>query len=114
MPPMSGRMRKPDKVGLIPFTFCKKSGRKVRAPNMANPMTKPMALADEKTRSPNSRSGMTGSLARCSARKKRRIRATPTNAQVTLCVEAQDHEMPPRLAKTINNVAPPESRTVPA
>ena len=63
MPSISGRMRSPDAVGLTPLTICMNSGRKVSAPNMANPMTKPMALAALKTRSRKSFSGITGSAA---------------------------------------------------
>src|ERR1700733_15003596 len=51
MPSINGRMRRPDAVGLTPLTICMYSGRKVSAPNMAKPMTKPMELAALKTRS---------------------------------------------------------------
>ena len=63
MPSISGRMRSPDAVGLTPLTICMYRGRKVSAPNMANPMTKPMELAALKTRSRKSFSGITGSAA---------------------------------------------------
>ena len=36
--------RTPDSVGLTPLTTWRKRGRKVRAPYMAKPTTKPMAL----------------------------------------------------------------------
>ena len=49
-PPISGNRRTPDWMALIPFTSWKKRGRKVSAPNMANPTTNPMALAAAKTR----------------------------------------------------------------
>ena len=65
---MIGRRRKPDAVGLTPFTFCMNSGRNVSAPNMANPITKPMELAAVKTRTRNSDSGITGSAAPRSAK----------------------------------------------
>ena len=40
---MSGVSRSPEMVGLSPFTTCMYRGRKVMAPNMAKPTTKPMA-----------------------------------------------------------------------
>ena len=49
-PPIIGHRRSPDSVGLTPFTTWRNRGRKVRAPNMANPTTKPIALVAVKTR----------------------------------------------------------------
>ena len=77
---MSGKMRRPDAVGLTPLTFCKKSGRNVSAPNMAKPITKPMALAAVKTRIRKRLSGITGSTARCSTSRKPAASTTPRPA----------------------------------
>ena len=110
---MSGNSRNPDNVGLTFFTSCKKMGRKVSAPNMAKPMTKPMELAALNTLSRNSLSGITGSLARCSTTRKRRVATTPATTRATLLSDPQLHEMPPKLAKRMNNVAAPESMRVP-
>ena len=52
-------------------------GRKVRAPNMANPKTKPTALAVENTRLANSPRGITGSAARRSTNKNRTVSTAP-------------------------------------
>ena len=76
------------------------------APNMAKPTTKPMALAAENTRFLNSRSGMTGSLARRSATRNssgqhhaghRRGRPSPASPRRS--------EVPPRLVKSTSAVA---------
>ena len=80
MPTISGRMRRPETVGLTSFTFCMKSGRKVSAPNMAKPMTKPMELAAEKTRMRKSFMGMTGSAAAISTKTKATRSSTPIPA----------------------------------
>ena len=114
MPSISGKIRKPDAVGLMPFTFCMNKGRNVSAPNMAKPMTKPMALAAVKTRTRKSESGMTGSAAARSARTKATARTTPTVAQATLGTDPQAHEIPPRLAKRIRDVADPARSSDPA
>ena len=109
IPNMRGNRRRPDSVGLTFFTSWRKSGRKVSAPNMAKPMTKPMELAAVKTRSRNSLRGMTGSLARCSTRRKRRVSTMPPTTSATLLSDPQLHEMPPRLAKRMSSVAAPDS-----
>ena len=80
MPSISGKMRRPDTVGLTPLTFCMNSGRKVSAPNMAKPMTKPMALAAVKTRTRKSFSGITGSAATRSTKTKATASTTPSTA----------------------------------
>ena len=49
-PAISGTSRSPEMVGLTPLTTCMYCGRKVIAPNIENPTTKPMALLTEKTR----------------------------------------------------------------
>ena len=67
---MSGSSRNPDAGGLRPLASWKKMGRKVSAPNMAKPMTKPTALAAENTRLANNPRGMTGSAARRSTTRK--------------------------------------------
>ena len=110
---MSGKSRRPDNVGLTFFTSCKKMGRKVSAPNMAKPMTKPMELAALNTLSRNSLRGITGSLARCSTKRKRRVATTAATTRATLLSDPQLHEMPPRLAKRMNNVAAAERASVP-
>ena len=112
-PNMRGNKRKPDSVGLTFFTSCKKIGRKVSAPNMAKPITKPIELAALNTLSRNSLRGITGSLARCSTRRKRRVATTAATTNATLLSDPQLHEMPPRLAKRMNNVAAAESVRVP-
>ena len=114
IPSMTGRIRRPDAVGLTPFTSCMNSGRKVSAPNMASPITKPMALAALNTEARNSLSGMTGSSARCSTMTKPTARTTPSSAVRTLGAESQAHVIPPRLAKRIKDVADPASNAVPA
>ena len=114
MPSISGRMRSPDAVGLTPLTICMYSGRKVSAPNMAKPMTKPMALAALKTRSRNSFSGITGSAARRSAKRNATASTTPRTAVRMLGAETQAHEIPPRLAKMMSDVAEPASSNDPA
>ena len=111
---MSGRMRSPEAVGLTPFTFCMNNGRNVSAPNMAKPMTKPMALAAVKTRTRKSASGITGSAATRSAKTKATARTTPTTAQAMLGTDPQAHEIPPRLAKRMRDVADPARSSVPA
>ncbi len=113
MPSMSGKMRSPDTVGLTPLTFWRNSGRNVRAPNMAKPITKPMALAALKTRTVNSFNGITGSAANRSAKKKPTASTTPRTAVEMLGAETQAHETPPKLAKTISDVADPASNTRP-
>ena len=81
---------------------------------MANPMTKPMELAALKTRIPKSFSGITGSAAPRSAKTKATARTTPTMAQAMLGRDAHAHEIPPRLAKSMSDVAEPASSSVPA
>ena len=83
-PPIIGNSRTPDSVGLTPLTICRNRGRKVKAPNMAKPTTKPMALAEVNTRLPKSLSGMTGSAARRSAQRKRPARTTPPTPRPTM------------------------------
>ncbi len=61
---MSGSSSRPDWVGETPRTICRYTGRNTMAPNMAKPMMNPMALATEKIRLRNSRSGRIGSAAR--------------------------------------------------
>ncbi len=80
-PPIRGKSRTPDWMGLIPFTSWKKSGRKVRAPNMAKPTTNPMALAAANTRLAKRGSGITGSTARRSASRNRTVKTTPATAR---------------------------------
>ncbi len=77
---MIGRIRSPDTVGLTPFTFCMNSGRKVSAPNIAKPITKPIALAEVKTRIRKSVKGMTGSAATRSTRTKATASTIPSTA----------------------------------
>ena len=43
-PTTTGSMARPDLVGDMPITPCRKSGRKMIAPNMATPERKPKAL----------------------------------------------------------------------
>ena len=74
-----GNRRTPDSIGLIPFTSWRNRGRKVSAPNMANPTTNPMALAAVNTELAKRLRGITGSAARRSANKK----ATPMTAPPT-------------------------------
>ena len=114
MPSISGRIRRPDAVGLTPLTICMYSGRKVSAPNMANPMTKPMALAALKTRSLKSLSGMTGSVAPRSANKNAPANTTPRTAVAMLGAETHAHEIPPKLAKMMSDVAEPARSSAPA
>jgi hypothetical protein len=90
------------------------SGRKVSAPNMANPMTKPMALAALKTLSLKSLSGITGSAATRSTKRNATANATPRAAVATLGTETQAHEIPPRLAKMMSDVAEPARSSDPA
>ena len=78
---MSGNSRRPDWMALTPRTSWKNRGRKVRAPSMAKPTTKPMALAALKTRLANRGSGMIGSTARRSASRKRTAKTTPATAR---------------------------------
>ena len=86
---MTGSMRRPDWVGLAPFTVWKKTGRKVRAPNMAKPTTKPTALAAEKTRLAKRRSGSTGSAARRSTTRNRAVATTPSTTRPIMKAEPQ-------------------------
>ncbi len=113
MPSIRGKIRSPDAVGLTPLTICMYSGRKVSAPNMAKPMTKPMALAALKTRSRKSFSGITGSAAPRSARRNASASTTPRTAVKTLGTETHAHEIPPRLAKMMSDVAEPASSSDP-
>ncbi len=83
-PPISGNRRTPDWMGLMPFTSWKNRGRKVRAPNMANPTTKPMALAAAKTLLAKRGRGITGSTARRSASRNRPPNTTPATARPTM------------------------------
>ena len=81
---------------------------------MANPMTKPMALAALKTRTRKSLSGITGSAAPRSANRKATASTTPRTAVAMLGDETQAHEIPPRLAKMMSDVAEPASSSAPA
>ncbi len=113
MPSISGKIRSPEAVGLTPLTICMYSGRKVSAPNMANPMTKPMELAALKTLTRKSFSGITGSAAPCSAKRNATASTTPRTAVAMLGTETQAHEIPPRLAKMMSDVAEPASNSDP-
>ena len=77
-------------VGLSPRASWKKMGRKVRAPNMANPTTKPTALAAENTRLANSPRGITGSAARRSTTRNSDRQHDPGHRQ------GDDRRRPPR------------------
>ena len=81
---------------------------------MAKPMTKPMALAALKTRSRKSLSGITGSAAERSTKRKATASTTPRTAVAMLGTETQAHEIPPRLAKMMSDVADAASRRLPA
>ncbi len=80
---------------------------------MANPMTKPMELAALKTRTRKSFSGITGSAATRSARRNATASTTPRTAVKMLGPETQAHEIPPRLAKMMSDVAEPASNSDP-
>jgi hypothetical protein len=80
MPSINGRIRRPETVGLTPFTFCRNRGRNVNAPNIAKPITKPIALAAEKTRTVKRCSGITGSAATRSTNTNPTAIMTPTAA----------------------------------
>ena len=83
-PPIIGNSLTPDSIGLMPFTSWRNRGRKVSAPNMANPTTNPMALAALKTLFEKSGSGITGSTARRSANRNRMVKTTPATASPTI------------------------------
>ena len=61
----------------------------MRAPNMANPTTKPMALAAAKTLLANRGRGITGSTARLSARRNKMVNTTPATARPMMNGEVQ-------------------------
>ena len=60
-PTIMGNRRRPELVGDAPRTSWKYRGRNVIAPYIANPTTKPIAEADEKTRFANKCGAMIGS-----------------------------------------------------
>ena len=96
-PPINGKRRTPDSMGLMPRTSWKKRGRKVRAPNMANPTTKPMALAERNTEVANRLNGMTGSRARRSARTNATPKTTPATSSPSMNGDDHGYEVPPKL-----------------
>ncbi len=81
---------------------------------MAKPITKPMELAALKTRTRKSFSGITGSAATRSAWSQPTPNATPSTAVAMLGTDTHAHEIPPRLAKMMSDVAEPARRRDPA
>ncbi len=74
---MSGSNDSPDAVGVAPRTYCRNSGRKTVAPNMAKPTMKLIAETTAKVRFANRWRGSTGSAARRSTSAQTTVRTTP-------------------------------------
>src|SRR5947209_2096601 len=60
MPTTIGRVRRPEVVAETPLTYCMNVGRKVIAPNIANPTTNDSTQHTVNTGLPNSRIGRIG------------------------------------------------------
>ncbi len=67
----------PELVGAIPFTVCRKSGRKVIEPNIASPTMKPIAELTANARCVNRRGGSSGSGTRRSMSTNAIVSTTP-------------------------------------
>ena len=70
---------------------------KMIAPNIARPITKPIEEATLKTRERKSLSGMTGSAARVSTRRKIASSTLPTIASATITGESHWYSLPPQV-----------------
>ena len=112
-PAISGSVRRPEPVGLAPFTVWKKSGRKTLEPNSAKPTISPVAPAIVKVRFWNSRSGSTGSAARRSTRTNSAPRATPAQAVPIRSAEPHAQVLPPRLVASTMQLSDAASRPAP-
>ena len=84
------------------------------APNMARPITKPIALATRKTLEPNSDSGMIGSAARRSCQMKAASRATPAAARPRMAGEPQAYSFPPHVVRRMIALTPAVSSSAPS
>ncbi len=83
----SGSTRRPDWVALAPVTSWRNSGRNTSAANSDSVVMNRTALTTTNTRSRNSRSGSTGSLARRSCTMKAPSRTSDATARPTICGE---------------------------
>ena len=86
---------------------------KMIAPNIARPMTKPIALATRKTRERNRLSGMIGSAARRSCQTNATSSATPAAARPTMTAEPQAYWLPPQVVSRMSALTPAGQQPAP-
>ena len=113
MPPIRGRMRKPEEVGLTPFTSCRKSREKGQRAEHRKAHDETDGAGRREHAKPEEPEGDHGLWGPVSTRRKRNAVATPETSRARLCTDPQDQEMPPRLAKRINRVADADRTNVP-
>jgi hypothetical protein len=107
-------MFNPELVALAPSTSCRKTGRKVIAPNIAKPITKPTPLATLNTWMRKSRKGSIGSLTRRSTTTNPASITTPMIPRAKIGSESHAYCVPPQVVIRISAEAPAARKNAPS
>ena len=97
-----------------PVTTCKKSGRKMTAPNSAVPVRKPSAELTAKIEFLKRRIGRIGSRARLSQTTNAASTTHPTAARPTMTGEPHSYSVPPHTNDNSTQPTPTTSKSAPA
>src|SRR3954462_14375807 len=108
-----GSVCSPDSVADDPLTYCREVGRNVIDPSIAKPTMNASTTHTSKTDEVNSRSGSTGSTARCSTNTKTASDTSePTNIK-TMVDEVHGYSTPPHDSASVSPAAPRDTNTMP-
>ncbi len=112
-PAMRGTNASPELVAEAPDATCRRSGRKLIAPNIAVPRMKLTALATRKTWLRNNRRGTTGSGARRSTTANTASSNAPAAARPMMTRDPQGYSVPPQVVSSTSAPTPPASNMAP-
>ena len=108
-----GSRSRPELVAEAPWTDCWNSGRKSTAPNITKPARKPITDISVKLRLRKMCSGMIGSAALVSTKKKPVSAATPIAISSMITAESQAYSVPPQVVTSTIDVMPTVSSAAP-
>ena len=108
-----GSIRTPDDVADAPLTNCRKVGRKVIDPIIANPTMKLRIEAMVKTRPRNNRIGRIGSSARSSTNTKMARQISDPKNNPMMVAEPHAYSVPPHEVARIRPLAPNPTKSTP-
>lgn len=108
-----GRSSRPELVADAPWTDCWNSGRKSTAPNITKPDMKPTTDISVKLRLRKMCSGMIGSAAFVSTKRKPTSETTPIAMSSMITAESQAYSEPPQVVTSTIAVMPRVSSPAP-